>query len=94
MVEEDLLNVDLFNSMKSGENGLGWYIKNNIEPLLAAVRTSRIIGTNLVKAKIDKSQKDMLYRLCKKADESIDHVVSGFSKLALKEYNFKYIGNL
>ena len=29
--------------MKSGENGLGWYIKNNIEPLLVAVRTSRTI---------------------------------------------------
>ena len=29
--------------MKSEENGLGWYIKNNIEPLLAAVRTRRAI---------------------------------------------------
>ena len=77
--------------MKSGENGLGWYVKNNLEPLLAAVRTSRTIRTNLVKAKIDKSQKDTL---CKKATESIDHVVSGCSKLTLKEYNFKYIGNL
>ena len=31
------------NSVKSEENGLGWYIKNNIEPLLVAVRTSRAI---------------------------------------------------
>ena len=31
------------NSMKSEENGLGWYVKNNIEPLLTAVRTSRTI---------------------------------------------------
>ena len=31
------------SSMKSDENGLGWYVKNNIEPLLAAVRTSRTI---------------------------------------------------
>ena len=30
-------------SVKSEENGLGWYIKNNIEPLLAAVRTSKTI---------------------------------------------------
>ena len=29
--------------MKSEENDLGWYIKNNIEPLLAAVRKSRTI---------------------------------------------------
>ena len=31
------------SSVKSEENGLGWYIKNDIEPLLAAVRTSRTI---------------------------------------------------
>ena len=31
------------NSVKSKENGPGWYIKNNIEPLLVAVRTNRII---------------------------------------------------
>ena len=31
------------NSVKSEENGLGWYVKNNIEPLLVAVRTSRTI---------------------------------------------------
>ena len=29
------------NSVKSEENWLGWYIKNNIGPLLVAVRTSR-----------------------------------------------------
>ena len=31
------------NSTKSEENGLGWYVKNNIEPKLAAIRTSRTI---------------------------------------------------
>ena len=31
------------NSVKSEENGLGWYVKNNIEPLLVAVRKSRTI---------------------------------------------------
>ena len=46
--------------------------------------------TNLVKAKIDKSQKDTLCRLCKKADESIDHVVSGCSKLAQKDYKRRH----
>ena len=29
--------------MKSEENGLGWYIKNKIEPLLVAVRKSKTI---------------------------------------------------
>ena len=42
--------------------------------------------TNLVKAKIDKSQGDSLCRMCRKVDESIDHIVSGCSKLAQKEY--------
>ena len=31
------------NSVKSEENGLGWYIKNNIEPILVAARTSTTI---------------------------------------------------
>ena len=56
--------------------------------ILAAQNQSK--GTNLVKAKIDKSQKDMLWRLRKKADESIDHVVSGCSKLVQKEYKRRH----
>ena len=48
------------------------------------------IRANLVKAKIDKSQKDSPCRLCKKADESIDHVVSGCSKLAQGEYKRRH----
>ena len=41
MGEEDLLDV---KSVKSKENGLGLYVKNNIEPLLVAVRTSRTLA--------------------------------------------------
>ena len=40
--------------------------------------------TNLVKAKIDKSQGDSLWKVCRKVDESKDHIVSGCSKLAQK----------
>ena len=40
MGEEDLLDV---KSVKSKENGLGLYVKNNTEPLLVTVRTSRTI---------------------------------------------------
>ena len=46
--------------------------------------------TNLVKAKSDKSQRDSLCRVCRKVDESIDHIVSGCSKLAQKEYKRRY----
>ena len=48
------------------------------------------IRTNLVKTKIDKSQADSLRRLCRKVDESIDHIVSGCSKLAQKEYKRRH----
>ena len=36
---------------------------------------------NLVKAKIDKSQRASLFRVCRKVDESLDQIVSGCSKL-------------
>ena len=51
------------------------------ESLIVAAQ-NQSIRTNLVKAKIDKSQRDSLYRMCRKVDESIDHVISGCSKLA------------
>ena len=44
------------------------------------------IRTNLVKAKIDKSQGDSLCKVRRRADESIDHIVNACSKLAPKEY--------
>ena len=43
------------------------------------------IRTNLVKARIDKSEGDSLCRVCRKVDESMDHIVSGFSKFVQKE---------
>ena len=43
------------------------------------------IRTNLVKARIDKNQGDCLCRVCREVDKSIDHIVSGGSKLAQKE---------
>ena len=46
-----------------------------------------------LQAKIHKSQKDIMCWLCKKADEIIDHVVSGCSKLAQKEYKRRHYGS-
>ena len=48
------------------------------------------IKTNLVKVRIDKSQGDCLFRVCRKVDESIDHIVSDCSKLAQKEYKRRH----
>ena len=78
--------------VRSEESGV-WLqngdLKRETESLIVAAQ-NQSIRTNLVKTKIDKSQKDTLYRLCKKADESIDHVVSGCSKLAQKEYKRRH----
>ena len=51
---------------------------------------SQSIRTNLLKSKIDKSQRDSLLRVCSKVDESIDYIVSGYSKLAQKECKRRY----
>ena len=64
-------------------------LKRETESLIVAAQ-NQSIRTNLVKANIGKSQKDTLFRLCKNADESIDHAVSGYSKLAQKEYKRRH----
>ena len=46
------------NNVKSEENGLGWYVKNNIEPLLVAVRTSRTVHEETVNPKEFKKTKE------------------------------------
>ena len=55
-------------------------------PIVAAQNLS--IRANLVKANIDKSQRDSLCRVCGKVDERTD-IVSGCSKLA-QEYKRKH----
>ena len=64
-------------------------LKRETESLIVPAKIQSI-RTNLVKAQIDKIQKDTLCRLRKKADESIDDFVSGCSKLALKEYKRRH----
>ena len=64
-------------------------LKGETESLIVAAR-NQSIKTNLVNAKIDKSQGDSLSRVCRKVDESIDHNVRGCSKLAQKEYKRRH----
>ena len=64
-------------------------LKRERESLIMAAQ-NQSIRTNLVKAKIDRSQGDSLCRVCRKIDESIDHIVSGCSKLAQKEYKRRH----
>ena len=63
-------------------------MKRETESIIVAAQ-NQSIRTNLVKAKIDKSQGDSLCRVCRKVDESIDHIVSGCSKLA-QEYKRRH----
>ena len=55
-------------------------LKRETESLIAAAQ-NQSIRRNLVKAKIDKSQEDSLYRMCRKIDESIDHFIVVVIKL-------------
>ena len=64
-------------------------LKREAESLTVAAQ-NQSIRTNLVKARFDKSQRDSLCRICGKVDESIDHIVSGCSKLAQKEYKRRH----
>ena len=59
-------------------------MKRETESLIVAAQ-NQSIRKNLVKAKIDKSEGDSVCRVCRKVDESIDHIVSGCSKLVQKE---------
>ena len=64
-------------------------LKRETESLTMAAQ-NQSARTNLVRAKIDKSQGDSLCRVCGKVDESIDHIVSGCSKLTQKEYKRRH----
>ena len=64
-------------------------LKRETKSLIVAAQ-NQSIRTNLVKARIDKSQEDSLCRMCRKVDESIDHIVSGCSKLSQKEYKRRH----
>ena len=66
-----------------------WRFERETESLIVAAQ-NQSIRTSLVKAKVDKSQGDSLCRVCRKEVESIDHVVSGCSKLSQKEYKRRH----
>ena len=103
--EENILHGQYLRQTKEVRSDQCWAslqngdLKRETESLIVAAQ-NQSIRTNLVKAKIDKNQGDSLCRVCRNTDESIDHTVSGFSKLAQKEYKRKhdstkkYIGSL
>ena len=93
--EEKVLHGQYLRQTKNVRSGQCWAwlqngdLKRETESLIVAAQ-NQSIRTNLVKARIDKSQGDSLCRMCRKVDESIDHIVSGCSKLAQKEYKRRH----
>ena len=89
--EEKVLHSQHFTQSKEVRSDHCWAwlqnedLKTETESLIVAAQ-NQSIRTNLVKAKINKSQRDSLCRVCRKVDESINHIVSGCSKLVEKEY--------
>ena len=69
--------------------GLASDLKRETESLIVAAQ-NQSIRTNLVKVRIGKSQGGSLCSVCRKVDESIDHIVSGCSTLAQNEYKRRH----
>ena len=63
--------------------------KRETESLLMAAQNNAI-RTNHIKARIDKTQQNSKCRLCGNRDETINHIISGCSKLAQKEYKTRH----
>ena len=64
---EDVTNRDQWLWLQEGS------LKRETETLIMAAQ-EQAVRTNLVKAKIDKTQEDSTCRMCGKADESINHL--------------------
>ena len=80
---EEVRSNQCWASLQNGD------LKRETETLIVAAQ-NQSIKTNLVQAKIDKSQGDSLCGVCRKVDESKDHMVSGCSKVAQKEYKRRH----
>ena len=73
----------------SHEKTWTWLRKGNFKretesPLIAA--QDNAVRTSHIKAGIDKTQQNSKCRLCGDRDETINHIISEYSKLAQKEY--------
>ena len=91
--EEKVLHEQYLRQTKEVRSEQYWAWLQNLKretANLTVAAQNQSIRTNLVKAKIEKSQRDSLCRVCRKVDESIDHIVSGCSKLAQKEYKRRH----
>ena len=93
--EEKVLHSQYFRQTREVRSDQCWAwlqngdLKRETESLIVAAQ-NQSIRTNLVKVRIDKSQGYSLCRMCRKVDESSDHMVSGCSKIAQKKCKGSY----
>lgn len=77
----------------SSKESWTWLVKGQLkketEGLIMAAQTQSL-RTNVIKAKIDKSQDNAKCRLCKSKEETVNHIVSGCQNLAQKEYKRRH----
>ena len=77
----------------SHEKTWTWLRKGNFkketESLLIAAQNNTI-RTSHIKARIDKTQQNIKFRLCGDRDETINRIISEYSKLAQKEYKTRH----
>ena len=64
-------------------------LKRETESLIFAAQ-EQAIRTNVIKGKIDKSQEQTKCRMCSRADEPINHIVSECPKLSPREYKRRH----
>ena len=64
-------------------------IKRGTESMIMAAQ-EQAIRTNVIKAKIDKTQEESKCRMCGQVDETVNHIISECSKLAQKEYKRRH----
>ena len=82
----------LINNMSHDKTGI-WLrkgkFKRETESLLIAAQNNAI-RTNIIKARIDKTQQNSKCRLCRDRGETTNHIISECSKLAQKEYKTRH----
>ncbi|MEM7264392.1 MAG: hypothetical protein AAF370_00395 [Pseudomonadota bacterium] len=65
------------------------YLKRESEGMICAAQ-EQALRTNSIKHAIDKTAESPMCRKCRKAPESVQHIVSGCSLLAQKEYKHRH----
>ena len=79
----DFSNNESWRWLRAGK------LKKETEGLIMAAQTQSL-RKNALKARIEKSTSDAICRVCRQSEEIVDHIVSGCSKLAQKEYKQRH----